>query len=92
MVNPPSLMDELLKIEETIKSRLAHIAEHAPVESLLEKPALELALMFLEDVKNKLEKGEVSTEDEMERVKGAIELAEMGAQINMRVVMDDAHS
>lgn len=83
--------DILKGIEKTARSRLNYLTKHKPVEGLLEINGLELTLKFLDDAKGKLERGEPITIEDMRLITESLGLAELGASINVRAIMDDAH-
>lgn len=85
-------MEILLKIEKTAKQRFDYLKKRKPVEGLLEMKGLELAFKFLDDTKEKLERGEPITRENINVIKESLTLAELGASINFRAIMDAIHS
>ena len=87
-----SLREILNGMEKTVKRRLANLNKNKPVKNLLEINGLELVLRFLGDAKEKHEKGEPVTADDMDFIKKSLDLAELGANIDVLEIMDNVHS
>ena len=89
LLTPTDTTDTLVEIEGILKKRLGEIKK-SPIKNSLEIMPLELALLKLYEIKVKVEKGEQPSSREISCLKEAVELAEMGAGIDIRVIMHKA--